>query len=93
MLGTQLSGVLSAAGKIGSSVAKGGVIVDLLNGDVQGALYDSIDFVVYDTLADAGAGAAIPTLGASAPAAAVAMGSYYNAGGAKGLTRSTVGCD
>jgi hypothetical protein len=26
-------------------------------------------------------------------AAAVAMGSYYNAGGAKGLTRSTVGCD
>jgi hypothetical protein len=60
----------------------------LSQGDLQSALYDGLDFVVYTNLVKAGAVTTPEAGGVSAEEAAAAAVAYYIAGGSRGLIQS-----
>jgi hypothetical protein len=80
---------LGKAGAIGKTSAAAGFALDL-GGDLNGLLYDSIDFGVYALLAAGGTAGLVETGGFSAALAATAAGNYYVSGGSKGLVQSAL---
>lgn len=56
----------------------------------QSALYDSIDYAMYSTLADAGAAGAMESAGSSVAVTGFAAFNYYLVGGSKGIAQSAV---
>ena len=89
-LARQAANALSKLGRVGTLSAQAGVAYDVVNGDYQSALYDTVDYFAYKSLADAGSDGAIETAGGSVAAAATLSLLYYNAGGSRGIVQGLI---
>jgi len=92
-LGNEMAGGLAKLGSFGKVTGAFGVTLNLANGDIQGALFSSIDYFVFSGLASVGAAGAVETLGASAAMAGGTIALYYSEGGSRGLVQSALDCN
>jgi hypothetical protein len=87
-----LSKGLSRLGTAGGYAAVFGIAFDAMSGEIQSALYDSVDALTYTALAAAGAAGALESAGGSAALAGATMATYYAEGGSRGIVQQTLGC-